>query len=405
MGAQSLHPTTTRCPTHAPIPTCQPISSRVAPITSSCRAWDHPTSGGADHTYTLNLIGTDFSDPQAAITSPPAATFLPSGPVVLQASASDAGSGVSHVRFSWHSGDWQNGNWVVLGEDWDAQDGWSYNFDASSLAEQTGIAFLAHAYDWAGNYADTAIWDLAIDRTAPVTALQSAQASQTSTLLRLSWNGSDNLSGIDHYDLEVQTDGGAFQPWLSGVPGSASGAWFAGSAGHTYGFRLRGVDRLGNVEAYPSTAEVSSAVPASVCSAGDAYETDNSAASARLVSGTSVSQTHNFCNPASGAGWTNDQDWLRFTLPAGKTAFIQASSPNNGVAAVLRLYAANGTTVLKEAAPDGLGMPSFLYWSVTQDTTLYLRVTPLYGRITGDSATYQLSFLAGYPSYLPNIRK
>ena len=134
------------------------------------RAWDHPTSGGADHTYTLNLIGTDFSDPQAAITSPPAATFLPSGPVVLQASASDAGSGVSHVRFSWHSGDWQNGNWVVLGEDWDAQDGWSYNFDASSLAEQTGIAFLARAYDWAGNYADTAIWDLAIDRTAPVTA-------------------------------------------------------------------------------------------------------------------------------------------------------------------------------------------------------------------------------------------
>ena len=280
------------------------------------RAWDHPSAGGNDHTYTLNLYGNDTTGPLAAITSPPGSTFLPSGSVTLQASASDGQTGISHVVFSWHSGDWQNGNWVALGEDWDAQDAWSYNFDASQLAEQTGIAFLARAYDWAGNYTDAAVWDLAIDHTAPVTSIQSAQVSQTSTLVRVTWNGSDNLSGIDHFDLEQQTDGGAFQAWLSGVPGGSQQAWFAGSAGHSYGFRLRGVDRLGNAETYPSSAEITITIPSTVCSAGDAWESDNSAGSARQVSGVSESQTHNFCNPAQGAGWANDQDWLRFTLQA-----------------------------------------------------------------------------------------
>jgi hypothetical protein len=94
------------------------------------QAWDHPSAGGNEYTYTLNLYGIDSLDPFATITSPPGNTFLPYGTVTLQVSASDDQTGISHVEFLWHSGDWQNGNWVTLGEDWDAQDDWSYNFDA-----------------------------------------------------------------------------------------------------------------------------------------------------------------------------------------------------------------------------------------------------------------------------------
>jgi hypothetical protein len=369
------------------------------------RAWDHPSAGGNDHTYTFNLYGNDNVDPLATIIAPPGGSFLPFGAAALQVSASDDLTGISHVEFLWHSGDWQNGNWIALGEDWDGQDGWSVNFDASQLSEQTGIAFLARVYDWAGNRTDAAIWNMAVDRTAPVTALQSAQASPSSSLIHVTWAGTDNLSGIDHYDLEQQTDGGAFQTWISGVSGEVQQAWFAGSPGHTYGFRLRGVDRLANTESFPTGAELTATIPSSVCSAGDPWENDNTPSTAKVFSGVSGTQTHNYCNPAQGAGWTNDQDWIRFTLPAGKTAFIHASSPDNGVASILRLYASNGTSLILEALPLGLGEPSHLNWTAAQDTTYYLRVTPLYGRITGDGTTYQLNFLQGLPTFLPNIRK
>ncbi len=367
------------------------------------QAWDHPTVGGNDYIYSLNLYGNDTFDPFATITSPPGNTFLPYGTVTLQVSASDEQTGISHVEFLWHSGDWQNGNWVTLGEDWDAQDGWSYNFDASQLAEQTGIAFLARASDWAGNRTDTAIWNMAVDRTPPVTSIQSAQASQSSSLIRVTWNGTDNLSGIDHFDLEQQTDGGAFQAWLAGVPAYNQQAWFAGTPGHSYGFRVRGIDRLGNTEGYPASADLTAAIPSSVCSGGDSWESDNTYSTARQVNGVSAVQTHNFCNPAQGASWMNDQDWIRFTLAAGKTVFVQASSPDNGVASVLRLYASNGTTLLREALPPGLGQPSQLYWKTTQEAIFYIRVTPLYGRITGDGTSYQIDFLQGYPTFLPTI--
>lgn len=369
------------------------------------QAWDHPTAGGNDHTYSLNLYGNDTVDPFATIMWPPGNTFLPFGVVNIQVSASDDLTGISHIEFLWHSGDWQNGNWVTLGDDWDVQDGWSFNFDASQLAEQTGIAFLVHVYDWAGNRTDTAIWNMAVDRTPPVTSVQSALASQSSSLIRVTWNGTDNLSGIDHFDLEQQTDGGAFTAWLSGVPADVQQAWFAGTPGHSYGFRVRGIDRLGNTEGYPANADLTASVPSSVCSAGDSWESDNTYSTARQANGVSTVQIHNFCNPAQGANWMNDQDWIRFTLAAGKTVFVQASSAGNGVASVLRLYASNGTTLLREVLPPGLGQPSQLFWKTTQEAVFYIRVTPLYGRITGDGTSYQIDLLQGYPTFLPTIRR
>ncbi len=225
------------------------------------RAWNHPSAGGETYDYTLNLV-SGSTPPSAAITNPTGGTFLPDGVTAITVGApaapqtSGLPSGTSHVDFFWHSGDWLNGTWVYLGSDWVGGDGWSYNFDASVIADQRDIAFYTRAYDWAGSSTGSAIWDLAIDRTPPVTYLKTLPTSQESTVVQVGWSGSDNLAGIDHYELQMQVDSGAWQVWDDDIDPGLQQAWVVLDKGHSYGFRLRGVDLLGNQEAFPSAAEV-----------------------------------------------------------------------------------------------------------------------------------------------------
>ena len=115
------------------------------------RSWDHPSSGGPEHFYALTVVN-DTQQPQAFFLNPANGSLIPTGVVPLKVSASDAESGVSHVQFLWHPPDWQNTDWIVLGEDWNGQDGWGISFDSSSLPGLQGIAFYAKVYDWAANW-------------------------------------------------------------------------------------------------------------------------------------------------------------------------------------------------------------------------------------------------------------
>jgi hypothetical protein len=132
------------------------------------RAWNHPSAGGKSYTYNLRIY-KDGEDPSGAFISPVSYTILPKAPITLTLSAEDALSGVSHVEFLWHSGDWGNSDWITLGEDWDGQDGWSFPFDASTLSNQVNIAFYARIYDWAGNWTAAGAWNL--NKVAHVTYL------------------------------------------------------------------------------------------------------------------------------------------------------------------------------------------------------------------------------------------
>lgn len=123
------------------------------------RAWNHPSVGGSDYLYNLTLIQDDV-DPSAAFIYPTSNNFLPDAPITLTITANDATSGISHVELLWHSGDWLSSDWELIGDDWNAQDGWSYPFDMTTISNQTGIAFYARAFDWAGNWIGTGIWNL-----------------------------------------------------------------------------------------------------------------------------------------------------------------------------------------------------------------------------------------------------
>ncbi len=169
------------------------------------RQWQHPASGGNDYGYSLRLF-KDSTPPTATLISPSNEAFT-NGTLNLSVEASDpAGggiaSGISHVEFLWHSGDWFSGEWLSLNTDDDGSDGWSYAFDTGGEQEQKGIAVFAKVFDWAGNWTGLGAWNLGIDRTAPVSSLKPVGDPSLSTAVLLEWSGSDNLSGVEHYEIQ-----------------------------------------------------------------------------------------------------------------------------------------------------------------------------------------------------------
>jgi len=173
----------------------------------------------------------------------------------LSVLADDQKSGISHVEFKYHSGDWLNSSWQVIGSDYDGSDGWEIQFDTTALPEQKDAAFFANVYDWGGNWIGAGAWELGIDRNPPVSVLSNLNPIQLSTAIQLKWSGTDNLSGINTYDLQSQTDGGCWTAIPPEPAGCESERWFIGQPGNQYGFRIRGEDHAGNQESFPSSAE------------------------------------------------------------------------------------------------------------------------------------------------------
>ncbi|MCK5644726.1 MAG: choice-of-anchor J domain-containing protein, partial [Gammaproteobacteria bacterium] len=162
------------------------------------RLWSHPSHGGEEFTYNLTL-NKDNTAPQGIFISPTTASYLQdSQDLTLSVNASDLESGISHVDFLYHPGDWITSTWQIIGTDQDGSDGWQITFDTTVLSEQKNMAFFANIYNWTGNWMGAGSWELVLDLTPPVTALDSLEPIQQSTAFQLQWTGSDNLSGIEY---------------------------------------------------------------------------------------------------------------------------------------------------------------------------------------------------------------
>jgi hypothetical protein len=123
------------------------------------KAWDHPGQGGPEYFYTLHLL-QDREPPRAGITYPQTGRLLPITPFYITATVGDSVSGVNRVEFFYHSGNWLDSKWTLLGVDTDGQDGWNILFDPRDLNYASGIAFHIQAFDMAGNMAAAGVWNL-----------------------------------------------------------------------------------------------------------------------------------------------------------------------------------------------------------------------------------------------------
>jgi hypothetical protein len=254
------------------------------------------------------------------------------------------------------------------------------------------MAFYANVYDWAGNWIGIGSWQVGIDRTPPVSALKPTSGVNNSTAIPLSWTSSDNLSGLDYFNIQSASFGSDWVDFSPNPDGMESHTWFIGEPESIYEFRMRGIDQAGNPENYPTTAEVTSVIPNTddLCSNPDQWEVDNSPTSAKLMSTNEPKREHNLCNPLT-PNHFNDEDWIKISVSDGRTYEI-STKPHSGSPASLTidLFAEDGTTKLASASTDQLDEQTTLLWTSDRNGLIYIRLKHIDDKIVGEDVVYDV---------------
>ena len=160
------------------------------------------------------------------------------------------GAGIRHydVQSRLNGGAWQN---------------WQTATTATS-ANFTGVnagfyEFRVRAVDWAGNvgaWPNNPHASTRVDSVVPNSVVNPLPQYTFSDSFNVSWSGLDPQpgSGLARYEVQFQVNGGGWQPFRSDT--TATSAMFTGAApGSTYGFRVRALDWVGNVEPFSPQAQ------------------------------------------------------------------------------------------------------------------------------------------------------
>jgi uncharacterized repeat protein (TIGR01451 family) len=114
------------------------------------------------------------------------------------------------------------------------------------------ITAAATASRYGETFTGTATDSYTVDGTGPTTTIAAPGGRTTSRPLAISWGGADDLGSVAHYDVDVASDGGAFVPWHSAT--TATTSIYDAAVGHSYRFRVRATDTLGNRGGYTESA-------------------------------------------------------------------------------------------------------------------------------------------------------
>jgi hypothetical protein len=324
----------------------------------------------------------DNVPPDASISSPTTNDYVSGDNITIVADVSDSpgGSGIRNVTFAYQT---DAGTWTTLFDDWDSTDSWSYDWNVGGLSDQM-LSFAIYVTDNAGNVSAANSWGVALDRTPPSSAVSPLPATSNTNLIFVEWDSSDNLSGIQRYNVQYK-DGadGVWTDWQTGISSNQTGHDFLGEEGHTYYFRAQAQDRAGNWSAYRS-GNGDTYTTISSCTE-DAYETDDSSSSASSIPTNGTPQTHNIC----GQG---DQDWIKFNASEGNAYIVSTSNLGSWVDTYLELYGTDGETLL---ASDDNGGAEFaaseITWFAPSDGTYYVRARDNDPNLAGSSAVYDLA--------------
>ncbi|MBN1317676.1 MAG: pre-peptidase C-terminal domain-containing protein [Anaerolineales bacterium] len=359
------------------------------------RAWNHPSAGDDNHYYTIHLL-TDDSEPTAHI-SYPADNEILTLTTTITVEASDILAGVSRVEFLWHDGDWENSEWIWLGQDRDGSDGWSFDWNTGAIDEQSDIAIYTWVFDWAGNWTGAGIWNLSKDHTPP-TVSASVEQMYGDAPFRDFWvywqDGQDNLSGIASYDVQFRDEPGGV--WTDLALGTTDVyTRFIGLDGHTYYFQARALDHSGNQGVYPGgdgdvhhTVETCPTSPAP-------FESDDGAAGAPWIMPDDPMQIHNF-------HIENDQDWNRFYATAGITYTLATTNTGSHADTVLYLYEQDGATLIANNDDDPDNWPaSRIEWTPSKDGFYLIKIEHWDPWAFGCTTEYGFSVRGNEPSLPP----
>jgi hypothetical protein len=111
-----------------------------------------------------------------------------------------------------------------------------------------------------------------LDAAPPQCRVDSATLDPETAEIAVSWNGSDEGSGLAGFTVYVSDRGGAPTAWLQGT--GLTAAVFQGQRGHTYSFNCLAEDQVGNRNPAPAQPDVTVVIPGDPPhAAADAYAT------------------------------------------------------------------------------------------------------------------------------------
>ncbi len=202
------------------------------------------------------------------------------------------------------------------------------------------------------------------------------------SVVPLRWALDDGEKDINNFQIQYRVDGGKWKLWEIAVPGSQRQAWFIADAAGLYEFRMRGVDRGGNLEAYPEEPETR--VQVTLACEPDAFEKLGDSdwkTPAPLEIG--EVQSHGFC-PGS------DEDWLVFPGAANQQYEVRAESLGGSAAVMVRIYKAEDLWLQAGQRAENFGEAVTLDWTAPADDIYMLRITPIDTRLTGEDVRYTI---------------
>jgi hypothetical protein len=103
---------------------------------------------------------------------------------------------------------------------------------------------------------------LTIDGTPPVVSISAAAPYSDVASVPFNWSATDDQTGIDHYDVELARDGGAFTPLLTNT--TATSTSVDGSEGEALHLRVRAIDGGGNASGWATHDVTVDAIPLTI---------------------------------------------------------------------------------------------------------------------------------------------
>ena len=281
---------------------------------------DTISGAGRLHLGTPPASTADTTAPTGTVSINGGAAWTRTTGVQLSIAASDAGSGVSHVRFSNDGGAWTAYEAYIATKAW--------TLGATNGTRRVSVQFR----DAAGNESVAASDTIGLDTVAPavtaprsdVTAPSALAASGSATVpVRVSWSGSDATSGLQRYRLYQSVNGAAYGEITLSPVLSTTKVVYLTPGSNTYRFATRSYDNAGN---------------ASALTAGPTFTT-------RLLEETTAAPTVAFSSGWTSAALTGASGgYVRYSSTAGHSvtvstsasglALVSAKGPNRGKVAI-----------------------------------------------------------------------
>ncbi len=210
-----------------------PLTSLAAPKPTVTLTLDRSSARQGDEVTVTETVHNPSADIAGASTS--ASVALPSGVTV------SAGGSTT----------WAPGGGTLAAGATDSHH-WTIEGTADGIGEVTATA-QGDAYgETFHSVAASARLD--VDSTPPVPVISCSHPAITEPRISVSWSAAD-ASAITGYDVEVSIDGGPPAAWLGGTQQTTES--YSGTAGHSYDFRVRATDELGNASGFVTCGGVS----------------------------------------------------------------------------------------------------------------------------------------------------